>query len=110
MSHPGSHSEAFGLRGQDQAGFPTEVVGKKEGAGVLGGAGHPTGEGSSGPSQPMTKDNPGREGTEGTVGGMKHGTDDSSVPGAGGSVAKPSQGSGKVSDDHSTADILNPMK
>jgi hypothetical protein len=110
MSHPGSHSEAFGLKGQDEPGFPTEVVGNKEGAGVLGGAGHPTGAASDGPkSADPDQKNIGRTGDESTVGGMKQGTSDNSVPGAGGSLA-PSQGTGKVSDDHSTADILNPKK
>lgn len=110
MSHPGSHSEAFGLKGQDESGFPTQVVGSKEGAGILGGAGHPSGAASNAPNQnQLNQNNPGRTGEEGTVGGIKHGTGDNTVPGSGGSIM-PSQGTGKISDDHSTADILNPRK
>jgi hypothetical protein len=94
----------------DEIRFPTEVVGNKEGAGVLGGAGQPSGAASEAPNQTsLGETNPGREGEEGTVGGMKQGTGDNTPPGAGGSL-KPSQGTGKVSDDHSTADILNPKK
>lgn len=123
MSHPGSHSEAFGLKGQDEPGFPTEVVGSKEGAGmlsegskegagVLGGAGHPTGAASIDPGQNVHDQSSSglKETGESTVGGMKQGTNDNTVPGAGGSLM-PNQGTGQVAPDkHSDADILNPAK
>ena len=111
MSHPDSHSEAFGLKGQDKPGFPTEVAGQKEGAGVLGGAGHPAGAHHSDAEQNVHDEgSSGLQQGESTVGGMKQGTSDNSVPGAGGSLM-PSQGSGQVAPDkHSTGDILNPAK
>lgn len=117
MSHPGSHSEAFGLKGQDEPGFPTEVVGNREGAGstegggVLGGAGHPTGAAPSDPEHNVHQQSSSglKETEESTVGGMKQGTDDNTVPGSGGSL-KPNQGTGQVSEQQSTADILNPAK
>jgi hypothetical protein len=116
MSQPGSHSELFGLSGQDKPGFPSEVGTKqapsKEGEGVLGGAGHPTGDAPSSAAggNINAAGNPGREGGEATVAGIKQGTSDSTVPGSGGSL-KPSQGSGDVaSEQKSTTDILNPAK
>lgn len=115
---PSSHSEAFGLKGQDEAG-PANKLGKTqdppaEGQGVLGDAGHPTGGAPAESTQQNIpgEGNVGRTGDEGVVGGMKQGSSDNTAPGAGSSTLMPSQGSGNVSDDHSTAGVVtgNPEK
>ncbi|KPI37005.1 uncharacterized protein AB675_6007 [Cyphellophora attinorum] len=100
-SHEGSHSELFGLKGQDESGIASKV-GKtqdppKEGQGVLGGAGHPTGAESGGSGASAPGQNAPKE--ESTVGGMAEGSSDSAVPGSGGSALKPSQGTGTVGKD-----------
>ena len=116
MSQPTSHSELFGLSGQDKPGFPSQVGAKakpsKEGEGVLGGAGHPTGSApaSGGSTEGAGANVPGRSGEESTVAGIKQGTADGTVPGSGGSLG-PSQGTGEVAGEQkSTSQILNPMK
>ena len=87
MSNTSSHSEAFGLKGQKHAGLPSGAS-TKEGEGVLGAAGNPAG----GHGEASL----GRTGDEGTVGGIKQGSSDNTVPGSGGSLTTPSQGTGDV--------------
>lgn len=105
-----SHSELFGLKGQDTSGLASEK-GKtqappKEGEGVLGGAEHPTGAASGGSEDHQNTAAQGQ--VQSTVGGMTQGTDDNTVPGSGSSLATPSQGSGKIgaNDQQSTGEVL----
>ena len=129
MSNQQSHSELFGLKGQDNPGFPSDegktqappresiadghVEGEgpppKEGHGDLGGAGHPTGAAAGGPDARGPEAQKAGQASEKSVGGMSTGSSDGAVPGSGGSLTKPSQGSGEVANEQrSTGDILNP--
>lgn len=104
-----SHSELFGLKGQDESGLASKlgksqsvsngpgVIGSdpKEGQGILGGAGHPTGAASGGPDARDPRQNNVGQAEQTKVGGMNTGSSDHSLPGSGGSLT-PSQGTGEV--------------
>ena len=103
MTDSNSHSAMFGLDGKDNPKAPASdlsggTTDPHAGKGVLGGAGHPSGTSSSKANQdgqPTVSGQDPRE-QDSQVGGISQGTGSSDIPGAGGSILKPSQGSGDI--------------
>jgi hypothetical protein len=87
-----SHSELFGLKGQPHTGGSSQPAGSGPGSGVLGTSGH-TGTNNSISEGAGAI---GMSGKESKVGGMAMGVEGNSRPGAGSSILKPEQGSGKI--------------